>query len=357
MVGKISLVGARYAWFASEMLPGDVVVTAHHLDDQVETVLFRLFRGSGVKGLSGIPSVSQFGVGKLYRPFSDLWRTEIMLFAKEQKLNWTEDASNFDLSLDRNFLRQQAIPILESRWPGSPRSIVRASRHMASAQIILDEVGCEDLKQEMVLPNNCLLANHGKISISNLMRLSAERGANLLRIWCRSNDRDAPETKKLFELLRQLRVAREPNNIRLEWKSGEFRGYKKFLYLLPRQIDPVTPAYRIWQPLRPLDLPEVGLRVRPIQAFGAGIRCPRKKIPDLEIRWDVRKGVRPALGASTRSLRNLFQENEIPPWERRRIPIVCIRGTPACLPGIATSVEFAASPNEMGIDFNLEELG
>ena len=79
---KICARKARYAWFASEMLPGDVVVTAHHLDDQVETVLFRLFRGSGVKGLSGIPSVSQFGVGKLFRPFSDLWRTEIHVVCK-----------------------------------------------------------------------------------------------------------------------------------------------------------------------------------------------------------------------------------------------------------------------------------
>ena len=87
----------------------------------------------------------------------------------------------------------------------------------------------------------------------------------------------------------------------------------------------VTPAYRIWRPLRPLDLPEVGLRVKTDSGSRSWNSVPRrKKIPDLEIRWDVRRGVRPALGARTRSLRNLFQENGIPPWERRRIPIVCI---------------------------------
>jgi tRNA(Ile)-lysidine synthase len=156
--------------------------------------------------------------------------------------------------------------------------------------------------------------------------------------------------------LRQLRSAKSSNNIQLQWKSAEFRSYREDLYLLPPQIVPATPSSRIWQPHGPLDLPEVGLRVTPFQGLGTGIRWVGKNLPDLEIFWHVDKGIRPAFGARTRSLRNLFQENGIPPWERRRIPIICIAGSTACLPGIAIAVEFAAGSKENGVDFCLEKL-
>ena len=98
---------ARYAWFKCVMNSGDVLVTAHHMDDQVETVLFRLFRGSGVRGLAGISPVRKCGKGELYRPFRDLWRSDILAFAERHHLEWVEDESNRDESFDRNFLRER----------------------------------------------------------------------------------------------------------------------------------------------------------------------------------------------------------------------------------------------------------
>ena len=347
---------ARYAWFRNEMRPGDLIVTGHHLDDQVETVLFRLLRGSGVRGLTGIPPSSHFGIGQLVRPFRDLWRNDIEVFARAQELDWIVDPSNFDLSYDRNFLRERVIPLFQSRWSAGARSIVRTSRHMTSAETLLIEIGCADLERAKIRPSNCLFRNHGKIPISLLIEYSPERAVNLLRNWCHLASCDAPRGSQLLELFRQICTAKESNRIELRWKSAEFRCYRRDLYLLPKQIHMDTPASRILRPYESLDVAEVGLRVTPVRILGVGIRCSSGGSTEFEIVWNLKKGVRPTPKSRTRSLRNLFQENSIPPWERKRIPIVCIAGRIVCVPGVAIASEFAAGPNEMGVNIRLEEL-
>ena len=149
----------RYAWFKSAMNQGDVLATAHHLDDQIETVLFRLFRGSGARGLAGISPARKWGKGELHRPFRDLWRSDILAFAERYHLEWVEDESNHDESFDRNFLRQRLIPIVRSRWPGSSATIARASRHLAATERLLEQIGIEDLTRWHVAADECQFSN------------------------------------------------------------------------------------------------------------------------------------------------------------------------------------------------------
>jgi tRNA(Ile)-lysidine synthase len=347
---------ARYAWFKSVMNSGDVLATAHHLDDQVETVLFRLFRGSGVRGLAGISPVRKWGKGELYRPFRDLWRSDILAFAEHHHLEWVEDESNRDESFDRNFLRERVMPILRSRWPGSSATIARASRHLAATETLLEQIGSEDLGRWHLTADECQFTNFGKIRVSRLMALSPERAANLLRCWGRRADPEAPGSGQLFELLRQLAQSSGAMKARLVWKSVEFRRYRDCLYLLPAQADPMphVARHRMTGPL--LDLPVAGVRLRSRRGVGHGIRASGTNIPTVEVRWYNQKiGLRLTRGARTRTLRNLFQERGVPPWERWRLPVLCIDDSVAYVPGIGVAASFAARADEPGIEFLLEE--
>jgi len=347
---------ARYAWFKSVMNPGDVLATAHHLDDQVETVLFRLLRGSGVRGLAGISPARKWNMGELYRPFRDLWRSDILAFAEHHRLEWVEDESNRDESFDRNFLRERLIPILRTRWPGSPVTIARASRHFAATEMLLEQIGNEDLERWHLVADECQFSNFGKIRISHLMSLSPERAANLLRCWGRRGVHEAPGSGQLFELLRQLERSNGATKARLVWKSVEFRRYRDCLYLLPEQPDPIphSARYSIVEPL--LELPAAGIRLRSRRGIGFGIRLSGMDIPAIEVRWYNQKiGLRLARDARTRTLRNLFQERGVPPWERWRLPVLCIDDSIAYVPGIGVAASFAAQADEPGIEFMLEE--
>src|SRR5690606_31810257 len=119
--------------------------TAHHQDDQLETVLLQLLRGAGVAGLAAMPECAPFGAGQHLRPLLDLSRARLQSFLSETDLSWVEDSSNVAVQYDRNFLRQRIVPLLRERWPGAGATISRTARHMAQAQTLLEALACIDL--------------------------------------------------------------------------------------------------------------------------------------------------------------------------------------------------------------------
>ena len=136
---------ARYALLAQAMKPGEVIVTAQHRDDQVETLLLQLFRGAGVAGLAAMPRFAPFGPGHLARPLLDFSRREIEVAARAAKLHWIEDPSNRDVRFSRNFLRHRLLPSIREHWPGVDRALARTARNLAEAQALLVERGHQDL--------------------------------------------------------------------------------------------------------------------------------------------------------------------------------------------------------------------
>jgi tRNA(Ile)-lysidine synthase len=131
---------ARYTAFKSLLDKQDILLLAQHREDQMETVLLQLFRGAGVKGLSGMPLSAVFGTGKMLRPFLDVSKNEIIYYAEENKLQWIEDPSNKSDIFDRNFLRNQIIPQLKDRWPALDKTIARSARHCAKSEYISQEL-------------------------------------------------------------------------------------------------------------------------------------------------------------------------------------------------------------------------
>jgi tRNA(Ile)-lysidine synthase len=203
---------ARYRLLATELRPGEILLTAHHSDDQLETVLLQLLRGSGLPGISAMPALAPFAVGLLARPLLSRSRTELERWVRQQGLTWVEDDTNVDESLDRNYLRLRVLPLIRDRWPGSATAVARSARHAAEAQALLDTLARADIDR----------ASYGEsLSIKSLRALPPDRRRNALRFWITRAGYLAPDTKRLEEITGPLLDARPDANPFVEWGEGE----------------------------------------------------------------------------------------------------------------------------------------
>ena len=147
---------ARYQRLTARMREGEWLLTAHHQDDQLETLLLALKRGAGLRGLAGILPSQPFAGGLLLRPLLDMSRAELAEAAASLPFGWVEDESNQDVSYDRNFLRQTLIPQLKARWPAMAQTAARSMALCAEQEALLDELAESDWQ----------LAGEGRRSIS-----------------------------------------------------------------------------------------------------------------------------------------------------------------------------------------------
>ncbi|CAI8939278.1 tRNA lysidine(34) synthetase TilS [Pseudomonas sp. IT-P260] len=173
---------ARYAAFMSLTEADDVLLTAQHRDDQAETLLFRLMRGAGVRGLSAMPAQRPLGQGTLLRPLLDVTRAELEAYARAHQLHWIEDPSNQDRQFSRNYLRHQVLPLLTARWPQAQASMARSAAHLREAQGLLDELAQLDLAQAAT-PSGFSWLALPSLELAPLANLSAARQRNALSHW------------------------------------------------------------------------------------------------------------------------------------------------------------------------------
>ncbi|WP_085712850.1 MULTISPECIES: tRNA lysidine(34) synthetase TilS [unclassified Pseudomonas] len=173
---------ARYVAFTSATRINDVLMTGQHRDDQAETLLFRLLRGAGVRGLSGMPAQRALGQGSLVRPLLDVTRAELEAYARDHDLHWVEDPSNQDRQFSRNYLRHQVMPLLTGRWPQAHASMARSAAHLREAQGLLDELAQIDLAQAS-LPGEFEWSGLPSLEFAAIAGLSDARQRNALSHW------------------------------------------------------------------------------------------------------------------------------------------------------------------------------
>lgn len=302
---------ARYAAIAARMQAQDMLLTAHHGDDQVETFLLQLLRGAGVSGLASMPSIREWEPGWLARPLLDYSREELLTWAKKEHLHWQDDPSNERLNIRRNYLRHKVIPLLKEQWPGLINTTSRSARHCAEASSLMREVGTMDLS---------LVWDKGRpwqLLISGLAVLSPQRQKNLLRYWIRRQGLPVPSHRIVERILAEVVTAQQAGSPMLSWNSGEIRRYRGRLYLTPTL--PRVPAEELrlhWDGSKPLKLPE-----------GLGRLLPNPEVDWLSEGVDVvfrSEGLkcRPGKGRKNRSFKGLCQDLNIPPWLRQRLPLV-----------------------------------
>ncbi len=173
---------ARYAVLAERLGAGEVLLTGQHRDDQAETLLFRLLRGAGVRGLGAMPVARQLGRGWLARPLLQVSRADLETYARQHELSWVEDPSNADNGFARNFLRNEVLPGLSRHWPQASRNLARSAEHLREAQMLLDEVAVADLVQARP-PHAFAWLDVPSLALQPLCELSAARQRNALRHW------------------------------------------------------------------------------------------------------------------------------------------------------------------------------
>jgi len=301
---------ARYKALRTRMGAGDVLVTAHHRDDQAETVLLRLLRGAGVAGLAAMRPLTKFSGGVLWRPLLQTPRTDILAYAKKSKLKWIEDPHNHAPRYARSYLRQEVMPRLREHWSQADLSLARAAEHCAEANELLDELALQDLHA---------LRLDQTLSVSALQALSAARRRNALRYWLDERGFDAPSTAMLQKLEREVLQARIDAQPLLNCGAYEFRRYRDQLHVMPPL--PVAPA--------DIELQWDGKGVLVLPAGCGSFRSSaRKALPDaLTIRFPRGGETLRTGGASrTRTLKNLFQEAAVPQWQRLRTPLIYCQG-------------------------------
>jgi len=310
---------ARYASMARMLGPDNLLFTAQHRDDQAETLLLALLRGSGPAGLAAMPAVAPLGSGWLVRPLLGFGRAELRAYAEGRRLSWLEDPGNRDLGLDRNFLRHRVLPRLAERWPAGAAGIARSATHCAEAQAIIDDV-----------TRNALPAAAGRqpgtLSIQYLLTLELPLRKAVLRRWFRDRDRVPPDSRHLGRILTEAMTARADANPLIAWPGCEVRRYRDDLFALAPLPPVPAPDPLPWR-RGVLTLPE-GLGA--LELLAADGRCldPRELLaPGLTVRFGV-PGLccRQVWGGRRRPLKKLFQERGIPPWVRPYAPLVFARG-------------------------------
>lgn len=314
---------ARYRLLAGALKPGEVLLTAHHEDDQLETVLLMLLRGAGVAGLAAMPELAPFARGLLARPLLTRTRRELEAFVRNAGLAFLEDPSNRDEGPDRNFLRLRVLPVIRERWPGVAATVGRSARHAAEAQGLLEGLALDDLSA----------ARHGQsLAASALRALPPERRRNALRFWIASRGFSVPPTARLAEIAGPLLAARADAQPAVEWPGVRLERQAGLLTLRPAggaagragEGGPAVPREISWrwrtEPICPLPggFGQLELRADAHGPVNLGALPAR-----LTIRW--RRGgerLATAPGRPRRTLKSLLRESQLPPSQRARLPLL-----------------------------------
>ena len=324
----------------NETIP-DFVVTAHHQDDQAETLLLQLFRGAGVKGLSSMAAVDK--TRRLLRPLLNVSRKELIDYAELNAIHWCDDESNDNTQYERNFVRHEVMPILESRFKSVKSVLARTASHLAEANDLLDTLAVLDA--EHLLQNNSLC-------LQGLSALSIPRAKNVLRWWFSQNNLAMPTADHLSEIIQQLLNAKPDANLSIQLQHLTLKRYQQKTYLCRDQI--AQSFDLVWNGESQLMLPNGGqLQFR--QVTGAGLAL---KFGMTKLRITNRDGgerFKPNMLRPTRTLKHLLQEANIPPWQREYLPLIYWQDTLAYVPGIGIAHELQAAEHELGIEITWQD--
>ncbi|MCW5625544.1 MAG: tRNA lysidine(34) synthetase TilS [Burkholderiales bacterium] len=324
---------ARYG--VLRRIDADFVATGHHLDDQAETVLLQLLRGGGPAGIAGMGFRRSLGAGApdLLRPLLDVPRRHLEAWGRDAGLEWVTDESNTDPRFARNFLRHAVLPVIESRYPAWRAAFGRAAENAGEAAELARMLAVDDLK---------LVALPDGLSVTALRALPPLRAANAVRHWLACQGCETPPRVRLLEGLRQLLASRVDAVPRMVLGGSDLVRYRDRLALEPKRA---APGWSVcWAGDPQIALPD-GRAVQFVKAVGEGLDAAALAAAPVTVRG--RRGgerLHAGPGRPRRTLKNLLQENAVPPWERDQIPLLFVGEVLVWVPGIGLDPAFAAKP-------------
>jgi tRNA(Ile)-lysidine synthase len=298
---------ARYQAFAAHASPTRAVLTAHHQEDQAETLLLQLLRGAGARGLSAMPAAARLGDGRLLRPLLTVPRAALRALAEATDIPWCEDPSNADPAIDRNYLRQAVWPLIVARWPAAARTMARAAGHLAETVELLDSDLADVLTEVEV---------DGQLDLARLAALPPPQRRELIRYWLRQGGYPLPPARRLAQFDAQFLRSGEDRQPILAYADVELRRHDGRLVVMP--------------PLPTLQLPESAALPAPgavvlaglgtlLVSCGSGLPLrPREAGYRLAQRHGGERW-QPSAAAPVRPLKDWLREQRIPCWQRDRV--------------------------------------
>ncbi len=303
---------ARYAALKALLRPDELLLTAHHRDDQAETVLQQLLRGSGLTGLGGIRPLQAFASGWLARPLLRWSKQQLYDWLLAEEIPWVSDPSNRDTRYRRNFLRHRVLPTLMEHWPQAPKALSRAAEHAQAAESLLQH----------------FYRRHGPatgapLPLSSFSELPETAHGTWLGLWLADHGQKRPDSARVQEFLIQCQRAAADHNPQLDLGNGRIIRWRDALYLVENKSNDTAEDFshwtKCWDGTGSLRLPAALGSLELTELTGSSENRP------LRLQVGFYRGgesIRLPQHRHSKRLKNLFQEHAVPPWERRRLPLI-----------------------------------
>ena len=299
---------ARYQALDENCLAGSVLLLGQHLNDQLETFLLRLKRGSGLQGLASMQQQRLLASERVcFRPLINITREQIEQFADEFAITHITDDSNSDERFDRNFLRHQVMPLLTMRFQGFEKSAARSIRLLQKQQSLLDEYTQSDLEQCQNL--------RGGLSCESVAKFSEARQANLVRAWLNQFTHQLPSENQLRQIIEQGLTAKADAQLKISLQSGDVRRHQQHWYFVKEQAIPEAMEIAL-QSIELTDGRKLTVKL------GKGIRKPK---PNEQVRVEFNKPqaqIKPLHKPGSNTLKHWFKDAKVAPWLRAQVPLI-----------------------------------
>jgi tRNA(Ile)-lysidine synthase len=295
---------ARHAAFTRHLAEHETLALAHHQDDQAETFLLRALRGSGCDGLAAMQMWREYQPGWLWRPLLDTPRAELLAYAQTHTLTWLDDPSNRDTDFDRNFLRNTVFPLLQQRWPQASACFARSAALSAQATTLLNEEDAHALRKVQYSADT--------LHVESLRQLSPARRARVLRLWVSLLGLPALPGQGVRHIESDLLPAQHDTEACFIWAQTKIQRWRGYLHAgMQRELPKDWSA--LWDTAQPLTLPT-----------GDTLTLLGPPFPQV-LRVHARQGgerIRLPNRQHSHALKQVLQDNAIPPWHRLRMPLL-----------------------------------
>jgi len=341
---KLGVEGAarKHRYQAFQKHQQDLLVLAQHEDDQLETFLLQLARGAGSKGLSCMPEYHENL--RIWRPLLGVSKDLIHRYQQEHKLKFIEDSSNLDNKYDRNYLRNKVIPLIKKRFPRFATSTGRSIKHIS------DAYNYQNLMNAELYEN--VLEGINKLNGLKLKKLSDYDMGNVIRFWLSEHQVLMPSIKVLGQITSQVKKINLESRIKIKVDEMSIRSYNNSLFLIHNSETLFKPV--LWKNQNRVILSNNRV-VLVDKKVGRGLSLDKSKKILIDKPNNMNIKIKLKANQPARSLKYIFQENKIPPWERQNYPCVYVDDKLIALIGLADSVEYAANKNETGVSFTYKK--
>ena len=306
----------RYQAVAELLGHDETYLTAHHADDQAETLFLNLMRGSGIEGLAGIPPLRKLGKGRVARPLLQWGRSDLEAWLLRQGVNWMEDPSNVDETFDRNYLRNNLFPTLETRWPGVVKRLTRSAR--------IARLTSEALADFVNFHSRDLLGSKYRMPLEPLLQLEQPMQALVFRQWLRGQEIPVLSEVRIYEFLNQLADSNEASQAEVRWNQWQLKRYRNFIWLQDLSTLAAC-AGQSWHEGMKLEL---GAGLGHLQLHGDAVSIPPAwKVDSRHEGGKIRMWEK----GNRQTLKEMFRLSGIPPWMRAAIPVLYWDGEPVAI--------------------------